>query len=76
MKRSEKLGGTGMCVTLADFVNNEILPTLGDYVQDFDVVAIAQEVSEYDGHEFVWKMEFKEPERYNEVLQHHDMTKN
>lgn len=59
--------------TINDFIEHEIMPTLGEFAQDFDARSIAEEVSEYDGRGFVWKAEYKDDiEAYNAVCQKHD----
>lgn len=63
-----------MYATIIDFIEHEVEPTLGEFVDEFDVEAIAREVSEYDGHGFVWKSEYeKDVDAYNEVCARHDI---
>lgn len=37
--------------TVADVINYEIVPALGEYVNDFDLAAIVDEVYTYDAHD-------------------------
>lgn len=37
--------------TSADVINYEIIPALGEYVNDFDLAAIVDEAYTYDAHD-------------------------
>ena len=60
--------------TRDEFIQHEILPTLGDYASDFDVDAICDEVSAYDPREgYVWKDEYASDEdAYWQLVQRFD----
>lgn len=60
--------------TRDEFIQREILPTLGEYASDFDVDAICDEVSVYDQREgYVWKDEYASDENaYWQLVQRFD----
>lgn len=52
-----------------DFIDLEIVPTLGGYEDDFDLDGIFDEVAEYSGDGFVWKGEYdRNPSLYYDLL--------
>lgn len=63
-------------ITRDEFINDQILPTLDDYAEDFDIDAICDEVSEYDPRDgYVWKEEYRDDEAaYWEVVRSHDVS--
>lgn len=62
--------------TFDEFVEREILPTLGEYAGDFDVSGIADEVSEFDERRgYVWRPEYEHDiEAYSEVMRKYDVS--
>jgi hypothetical protein len=51
--------------TSTEFIEREIEPTLIDYVDDYDMEAIFNEVAEFDEREgFVWKPEYEDDSKY------------
>lgn len=60
-----------------DFIELEIKPTLGDFVDDYDVEGIYDEVAEYVPlRGIVWKDKYAcDYDAYEDVLFRHDMTR-
>ena len=44
--------------TIRELIAAEIIPTLGEFADDYDLEGIAGEMSEFDGHSFVVKDEY------------------
>lgn len=59
-----------------EFIEREIVPTLGEYADDFDVEGICDEVSKFDPRKgYVWSQEYIDAlDEYNAVLARHDMS--
>jgi hypothetical protein len=60
--------------TRTEFIQREILPTLGEYANDYDLDAICDEVSDFDEREgYVWKDEYASDEAaYWQVVSKYD----
>jgi len=56
--------------TITDVINREVAPALGEFVDDFDVEAIAREAFEYVGGAFVQR----EDVDFWEVAKAHDVS--
>lgn len=66
--------------TLTDFIEHEILPTLGEFADDYDVDGIADAVTEYNGG-YGFKPEYRPDETganeaYWDVVKAHDTAGN
>ena len=61
--------------TREEFLEREILPTLGEYAGDYDVDAICDEVSAWDPYDgYVWAPNYDDdPEAYWGVVQAHEI---
>lgn len=57
--------------TSADVINYEIAPALGEYVNDFDLAAIVDEVYTYDEHD---GYKHREDIDFWDVVSKHDIS--
>lgn len=57
--------------TSADVINYEIAPALGEYVNDFDLAAIVDEVYIYDAHDGYKQ---REDVDFLDVVSKHDIS--
>lgn len=60
-----------------EFIQTQILPILGDYVDDFDVDGIFDDVAEYHENDgWVWKEEYAvvDYDALAEVLRRHEIN--
>ena len=75
LRESEEGWKNEAYATMDDFIGQAILPTLGDFADDYDLEGIADEIVEFDGRSFRWKREYVDDiDAYNEVCQRHDRS--
>ena len=75
MTSDENEGNTTM-MTRDQFIDQEILPTLDQWADDFDIDGICDKVSEYDEREgYVWKAEYADDaDAYWDTVKRYDKT--
>lgn len=57
-----------------EIINNEIIPSLGDAANDFDIEAIADEVTIYDFTHTPARVTMIEGEEFWEIVEKHDLA--
>ena len=61
--------------TFDEFVEREILPTLGEFADDYDVKGLADEVSEWDDEiGYTWKLKYLDQEEYVKAMREYDVS--
>lgn len=55
-----------------DLMQQEVIPALGVYADEYDAEAIAREVSRFDGHFFRVRLDIDE-EKFWEIVEKHEL---